>query len=95
MKKSIFHRKMKAPDFKTLYDEVAVKLRSGEEGARLRQEQKMTQLELAENLDSDEAFSVSAEWKEEIHRRCREIDEGQVNLIPAEKGFADLNMELK
>lgn len=48
MKKSIFHRKMEDPDFKTLYDEFAVKLGIGEEIARLRQKRKMTQLELAE-----------------------------------------------
>jgi len=83
MKNAIFHRKMKDPDFKTFYDEVAVKLGSGEEIARLK------------DLDSDEAFPVSAEWKEEILRRCREIDEGKVNLIPAEKVFAELDKELK
>ena len=83
MKKSIFHRKMEAPDFKTLYDEVAVKLGSGEEIDRLK------------DLDSDEAFPISAEWKEEILRRCREINEGRGNLIPAEKVFAELDRELK
>ena len=83
MKKSIFHRKMEDLDFKALYDEVAVKLGHEEEIARLK------------NFDSDEAFPVSAEWKEEILRRCREIDEGKVNLIPAEKVFAELDRELK
>ena len=83
MKKSIFHGKMEDPDFKTLYDEVAVKLGIEDENARLK------------SLDSAEAFPVSAEWKEEILRRCREIDEGKVNLIPAEKVFAALDRELK
>ncbi len=83
MKNAIFHRKMKDPDFKTLYDEVAVKLGSGEEIDRLK------------DLDSDEAFPISAEWKEEILRRCREINEGRGNLIPAEKVFAELDRELK
>ena len=83
MKKSILHEKMEDPNFKTLYDEVAVKLGSGEEIARLK------------SLDSSEAFPISAEWKEEILRRCREIDEGKVNLIPAEKVFAELDKELK
>ena len=50
---------------------------------------------LLESLDFDEEFPVSAEWMEEIHRRCREIDEGTVNLIPAEKVFADLDREFK
>ena len=83
MKKSIFHRMMRDPDLKSLYDEVAVKLGGGEEIDRLK------------DLDSDEAFPISAEWKEEILRRCREIDEGKVNLIPAEKVFAELDKELK
>jgi transcriptional regulator with XRE-family HTH domain len=48
MKKTIFDNKMEDPDFKTLYDEVAIKLGIGEEIARLRQKRKMTQLELAE-----------------------------------------------
>lgn len=50
---------------------------------------------LLESLDFDEAFPVNAEWMEEIHRRCRELDEGKVNLIPAEKVFADLDREFK
>ena len=83
MKKSIFHRMMRDPDFKSLYDDGAVKLGRKEEIARLK------------DLDSDEAFPISAEWKEEILRRCREIDEGKVNLIPAEKVFAELDRELK
>jgi len=40
---------------------------------------------LLESLDSEEPFEVSRQWKEEIERRCREIDEGTVNLIPADK----------
>ncbi|MEA3420398.1 MAG: addiction module protein [Acidobacteriota bacterium] len=83
MKKTIFHRMMRDPDFKSLYDEFAVKSEHEEEISRLK------------DLDSDEAFSVSAECKEEILRRCREIDEGKVNLIPAEKVFAKLDRELK
>lgn len=40
---------------------------------------------LLESLDREESFEISREWKEEIERRCREIDEGPVNLIPADK----------
>lgn len=40
---------------------------------------------LLESLDSEEPFKVSRQWKEEIEQRCREIDEGTVNLIPADK----------
>jgi hypothetical protein len=31
-----------------------------------------------------ETQGLSNEWKEEIARRCREIDEGIVELIPGE-----------
>jgi putative addiction module component (TIGR02574 family) len=35
---------------------------------------------LLESLDFDEAFEVSPEWKDEIRRRCQELDEGRVSL---------------
>lgn len=34
-------------------------------------------------------------WKEEIERRCREIDEGKAELISAEEVFAELRAELR
>jgi putative addiction module component (TIGR02574 family) len=40
---------------------------------------------LLESLDLDESFEVSGEWSEEIVRRCREIDEGKVDLIPGDR----------
>jgi putative addiction module component (TIGR02574 family) len=40
---------------------------------------------LLESLDLDEPFEVSPEWREEIARRCREIDEHVVALIPGEE----------
>ena len=40
---------------------------------------------LLESLDFEEPFEVSTEWREEIARRWREIDEGIVALIPGEK----------
>ena len=43
---------------------------------------------LIESLDMDEQSDLSSEWQEEITRRCREIDEGMVELITAEKVFA-------
>ncbi|MEN6336071.1 MAG: addiction module protein [Phycisphaerales bacterium] len=39
---------------------------------------------LLESLDFEEPFEISEEWKQEIVRRCREIEEGTVELIPAE-----------
>ncbi|HAK93964.1 MAG TPA: addiction module antitoxin RelB [Planctomycetes bacterium] len=40
---------------------------------------------LLESLDLDESVPLSPEWQEEICRRCRELDEGKVTLIPAEE----------
>ena len=35
-----------------------------------------------------ETRELSDEWKQEIRRRCREIDEGAVRLVDAEEAFA-------
>ncbi|HOV74391.1 MAG TPA: addiction module protein [Candidatus Hydrogenedentes bacterium] len=47
---------------------------------------------LIESLDSEPAPGLSAEWTEEIRRRCREIDEARVGLLDAqavlEQGYA-------
>lgn len=43
---------------------------------------------LIESLDFDDEFEMSPEWKTEIDRRVREIDEGAVQLIPADDLFA-------
>lgn len=45
---------------------------------------------LLESLDYEEDFSISDEWVKEIHRRCQEIDEGKIELIPAEDALAQL-----
>lgn len=45
---------------------------------------------LLESLDFDEAFPVSAEWQAEIKRRCRELDEGTVELIPGDQVFDEV-----
>ena len=42
---------------------------------------------LLESLDVDGAQEFSAEWKEEIRKRCRQIDEGTVQLVEAEEAF--------
>jgi putative addiction module component (TIGR02574 family) len=49
---------------------------------------------LLESLDFEEPFEVSSEWKEEIARRCREIDEGTVELIPGEDVLKEAAEEL-
>ena len=43
---------------------------------------------LIESLDTNGAGELSDEWKQEIRRRCREIDEGTVRLVDAEEVFA-------
>jgi len=40
---------------------------------------------LLESLDLEEPFEISGEWKAEIARRCREIDDGTAELIPGER----------
>jgi hypothetical protein len=43
---------------------------------------------LIESLDFTDAAELSPEWRDEIIKRCREIDEKVVELIPAEKVLA-------
>ncbi len=42
---------------------------------------------LLESLDFDEPFEVSPEWKDEIRRRCQELDDGKARLVPGEQVF--------
>ena len=46
---------------------------------------------LLESLDHEEDVVVSDEWKEEVRRRCKEIDEGSVELISADDALERLN----
>ncbi len=46
---------------------------------------------LLESLDYEEDFVISPEWMTEIHRRCREIDSGEVQLLPGEEALAELH----
>ena len=43
---------------------------------------------LIESLDADPGAELSAAWREEVRRRCREIDEGLVELRAAGDVFA-------
>ena len=60
-----------------------------------REERAFLAERLLESLDDEDAFPVSQEWMDEIHHRCREIDEGKVKLIPAAEVFDDLSKELE
>ena len=45
---------------------------------------------LLQSLDPAEDGEIKRLWQEEIRRRCREIDEGRVKLIPAAEVFAQV-----
>ena len=45
---------------------------------------------LLESLDFEEDFSISDEWMDEIQRRCKEIDNGDIELIDGEVALAKL-----
>jgi putative addiction module component (TIGR02574 family) len=49
---------------------------------------------LLESLDFEEDFEISDEWKAEIARRIRELDNGTATTVPAEQVFADLRARL-
>ena len=49
---------------------------------------------LLESLDFEEDFPIGEDWIDEITRRCREIDEGTVDLIPGEEGLAQLRKQV-
>jgi putative addiction module component (TIGR02574 family) len=44
---------------------------------------------LLESLDADVGTGLSPAWREELLRRCREVDEGQVELRDAAQVFAN------
>ena len=49
---------------------------------------------LLESLDYEEDFSINEEWREEIKRRCKEIDEGKVKLISGDEGLSQLQLKM-
>jgi putative addiction module component (TIGR02574 family) len=50
---------------------------------------------LLESLDYEEPFELSTEWKDEIQRRCQEIDNGTVELIPGSQVLKEATARLK
>lgn len=50
---------------------------------------------LIESLDFEESGDFPPEWREEVLRRCREIDENSVELVPAETVLARAYASLK
>lgn len=43
---------------------------------------------LIESLEIEAGAELDDNWKNEVARRCREIDEGHVEPIPSDKAFA-------
>ena len=55
---------------------------------------------LIQSLDEDEAEEIDARlhkdlWMKEIERRCREIDEGKSQPIPADEVLAEIRTLLR
>jgi len=50
---------------------------------------------LPESLDFEEPFVLGSEWKDEISRRCRQIDEGEVQLTAADSVFTEAARKLQ
>lgn len=45
---------------------------------------------LLEGLDFEQDFEVSQAWRNEIRRRCEQIDRGEVELIDSDTVMAEL-----
>lgn len=45
---------------------------------------------LLDSLDAGTDLAISDAWREEIRRRCAEIDKGTVELIPGERAMGEL-----
>lgn len=45
---------------------------------------------LLESLDFEEDFKMSPAWREEIRRRCEEIDSGKVKLTDSDTVLTEL-----
>jgi putative addiction module component (TIGR02574 family) len=50
---------------------------------------------LIESLDLEEPLGLSDEWREELLRRCKAIDDGTTELLDADKVFARLYASLE
>ena len=50
---------------------------------------------LLERLDEGESFEISDDWKQDILKRCKQIDNSQVELKDAEDVFKTANGALE
>lgn len=51
--------------------------------------------QLLESLDTEPGDELSPAWRDEIRKRCREIDQGRVELVDAETAMAKARGALK
>ncbi len=42
------------------------------------------------SLDFEDDFDISQAWREEIHRRCQEIDSSRAALLESDSVFAEI-----
>jgi putative addiction module component (TIGR02574 family) len=68
---------------KTTIDEIIAEVLSLSPQARAFVAEK-----LIESLDSEHEAALSSAWRDEVRKRCREIDEGAIELRDAEDVFA-------
>jgi len=68
---------------KTTIDEIIAEVLSLSPQARAFVAEK-----LIESLDSEQEAALSPAWRDEVRKRCRELDEGAVELRDAEDVFA-------
>lgn len=45
---------------------------------------------LLESLDFEEDFEISPAWRDEIQRRCEQIDRGETELVDSDTVMAEL-----
>ena len=50
---------------------------------------------LIESLDAEKGPDLSPEWRDELNKRCKEIDKGEVELRNAEDVFKKAYASLK
>ena len=50
---------------------------------------------LIESLDAEPDGELSPAWREEVRKRCREVDEGSVELRDAREVFAKAHSALR
>ena len=50
---------------------------------------------ILESLESSSYGELSPAWEEEIERRVREIEDGRVQMIPAEQVFTEIEASLR